>query len=465
MLTPLLIVWPVSLVLTWLVAQGIADKPFDRRLEDNVLALSQLAAAQGGKAVFNLPAPARQILRADDDDLVYYQVLGLRGEYLSGDKDVPLPEDDALPTSTIRLRDDEMRGLDIRVAWTYVPLKGADLPLQAKPLLIQVAETREKRSRLTTEIVKGVLLPQFVIVPLVVFLVWLALARGIRPLSRLEERIRARRADDLSPIDAVEVPTEVAPLVKSVNELFAKERAALAGQKRFLADAAHQLKTPLAGLRMQAELALRAEASESELKQSLQQISRSSMRATRTVNQLLALARAENEGRSLPMQSVNLASIATEVVRDALPRAMDRSIDLGYEGPDAGASVAQLQGSAALLPELLRNLVDNALNYVPSTPEHPGIVTVRVLAFEYGEYLEVQVEDNGPGIPAAERELVLQPFYRSLDQQADGSGLGLAIVQEIAKRHDAELLIEETDSKAATPGVRFIVRFARVNGS
>jgi two-component system, OmpR family, sensor histidine kinase TctE len=449
------------LVLTWLVAQTIADKPFDRQLEDDVIAMSRLAAAQGGRVVFNLPAPAREILRADDDDLVYYQVLGLRGEYLSGDKDVPLPEEDSVELGKIKIRDDEMRGLQIRVAWSYIALTGSDLPANAKPVLIQVAETREKRSRLTTEIVKGVMLPQFVILPLAVFLVWLALARGIRPLNLLQERIRARRADDFSPINTLEVPIEVAPLVLSVNELFAKERAALAGQKRFLADAAHQLKTPLAGLRMQAELALRSDTSEADIKLSLQQISRSSMRATRTVNQLLALARAENEGRSIPMQSINLASMATEVVREALPRAMERGIDLGYDGAIAGAAAAQMLGSAALLPELLRNLVDNALNYVPSTPDRTGIVTVRVVAHAMGEYLELQVEDNGPGIPLAERDLVLQPFYRNLGQQADGSGLGLAIVAEIAKRHEAELSIEEVDVKAVMPGVRFVLRFER----
>jgi two-component system, OmpR family, sensor histidine kinase TctE len=289
----------------------------------------------------------------------------------------------------------------------------------------------------------------------------LALARGIRPLNQLQERIRARRADDLSPIDTLEVPLEVSPLVASVNELFAKERAALLGQKRFLADAAHQLKTPLAGLRMQAELALRVGTSEDDLKQSLQHISRSSMRATRTVNQLLALARAENEGRSIPMQSINLASMATDIVREALPRAMERGIDLGYDGAAQDAPAARMQGSAALLPEMIRNLVDNALNYVPSTPERVGIVTVRVVAFDHSEYIELQVEDNGAGIPATERDLVLQPFYRSLGQSADGSGLGLAIVHEIVKRHDAELLIEETDARAAMPGVRLIVRFAR----
>jgi two-component system, OmpR family, sensor histidine kinase TctE len=456
MLTPLLILWPASLVLTWLVAQSIADAPFDRALEYNVQALAQLVNVQDGKASLNLPAPAREILRADEDDLVYYQVLGLRGEYLSGERALPLPaEDDSVETGKVKLRDDELRGQEVRVAWIYTR---ASNDAGSKPILVQVAETREKRARLATEIVKGVLLPQFVVLPLAVFLVWLALARGIRPLHQLEERIRARRSDDLSPIDTQAVPVEVSPLVNSVNELFERERQSLVSQKRFLADAAHQLKTPLAGLRMQADLALRAQASEAELKQSLQQISRSSIRATRTVNQLLALARAENSGQGMPMQTLDMAQLVKEVVHEALPRAMDKGIDLGYEGLESGDAKAQIVGYAALLSELVRNLVDNALNYVPSNTQRSGVVTARVLADAFGDMLVLQVEDNGPGIPQAERALVLRPFYRRLGQEVDGSGLGLAIVAEIAIRHQAQLLIEETDPKAAMPGTRFTLR-------
>ncbi len=461
MLTPMLILWPASLVLTWLVAQNIADKPFDRALENNLVAMSQLATVQNGKAVFNLPVPARDILRADDDDQVFYQVLGFRGEYLSGDKDLPLPDDEVPQLGKVRLRDDDMRLQEVRVAWTYLVLTGPGVPANAKPLLIQVAETREKRSRLTAEIVKGVMLPQFAVLPFALFLVWMALARGIRPLYELQERIRARRPDDLSPIEPWAVPLEVAPLVQSVNELFSRERLSLLGQKRFLADAAHQLKTPLAGLRMQAELALRAQTSAAELKQSLMQISRSSMRATRTVNQLLALARAESDGSTMPMQRFDLAQLVVEVVQDALPRAMERRIDLGYEGPEVRDDKVQMEGSPTLISELVRNLVDNALNYVSSSPDHPGVVTVRLLPDPFGAVIVLQVEDNGPGIPAAERELVLQPFYRSLGQSVDGSGLGLAIVAEIAKRHHAELSMEEVDSNTSQPGLRFTLRFPR----
>ena len=458
MLTPLLLLWPFSLVLTWLVAQGIAGKPFDRALEYNVQALSQLVVVQGKKAQINLPAPAREILRADDADSVYYQVLGARGEFVSGEGDLPLPPDDeVIITGTVKLRNDEMRGQEVRVAYLYI---AAETPSN-KPVLVQVAETMEKRSVLATEIVKGVMLPQFVILPLAVLLVWFALVRGIKPLDELEMRIRRRKPEDLSPLDPTEVPLEVMPLVASVNGLLSRLKASMATQKRFLADAAHQLKTPLAGLRMQADLAQRADASTDDLKHSLRQVSRSSIRATHTVNQLLALARAEAAGQGLVTQRCNVAALAIEVVQDCLPRAMERHIDLGYEGLQAATTQADVQGQPTLIKEMIRNLVDNAIHYTPSTQDHPGVVTMRVLADALGTGIVVQVEDNGPGIPEAERALVLQPFYRTLGSNTDGSGLGLAIVAEVVQQHAAVLSIEDTDPKAIAPGVRITVRFEK----
>ena len=456
MLTPMLLLWPISLVLTWLVAQNIAGKPFDRALEYNAVALAQLVSVSNNRVQFNMPLPARELLRADDSDTVYYQVLGARGEYLSGERDLPLPaEDEKAFFGEVRLRDAEVHGADVKIAYTWVKLA---LP-NARPALVQVAETLEKRSMLATEIVKGVMLPQFVILPLAVLLVWLALVQAIKPLNRLEERIRARKPDDLSPIDAQEVPLEVVPLVSSVNDLLMRLKDSIVTQKRFLADAAHQLKTPLAGLRMQADLAQREGANTEELKQSLRLIGRSSIRATHTVNQLLALARAESSGSAMPRVPCDLAELTISVVRDCVPRAIEKHLDLGFEGTQPGSEGGQLAGNPTLLKELIRNLLDNAINYTPSSQHKPGVITARVLTDPFGKTLVLQVEDSGPGVPVAERELIFQPFYRALGTEVDGSGLGLRIVTEIANLHNATVAMEDTRPGHTPSGARFSVRF------
>jgi two-component system sensor histidine kinase TctE len=389
--------------------------------------------------------------------LVYYQVRGARNEHLSGERDLPLPKPNEPKGSSyeVHIRDDEMRGLEVRVAYTWIRLDAEG----KRPALVQVAETREKRSVLAAEIIKGVMLPQFALLPLAVLLVWLALVRGIKPLSQLEERIRARKSDDLSPLDDKAVPMEVAPLVVSVNDLLERLKDSIVTQKRFLADAAHQLKTPLAGLRMQADLAQRSGSSEDDLKKSLQQIGRASVQATHTVNQLLSLARAEGGGHHLPQQRCDMAALCSDVLQDCLPRAMDKGIDLGYEGVEPGANGGQLQGNPTLLKEMLRNLVENAIHYTPSTPERQGVITVRVLVDPYSKVLVLQVEDNGPGIAPHERDLVFQPFFRALGTNVDGSGLGLPIVKEIAQQHGATVSIDAAVAGAAMPGACFTVRF------
>ena len=480
MLTPLLLLWPISLALTWLVAQNIAGKPFDRALEYNVQALAKLVVVKNGQVLFNLTGPAREILRADDTALVYYQVTGTRGEYLSGEHDLPAPpDDDKGNDNEVRLREDVIQGENVRVAYTWLKVDvkvdaksdasaASRTAAPAKPappggawVLVQVAETLEKRKTLATEIVKGTMVPQFVTLPLAVLLVWLALVRGIKPLAQLEKRIRARKSDDMSPLDDTAVPEEVAPLVSSINDLLSRLKLSLTTQRRFLADAAHQLKTPLAGLRMQADLAQR-ETNADELKKSLKHIGQSSIRATHTVNQLLALARAETTGHSLAKLRVDMVEIVSEVMADSVPHALEKQIDLGYDGPAAGAPGTRLEGNPTLLKELVRNLLDNAINYTPEK----GQVTLRLLSDHFSGVLVLLVEDSGPGIPQAERELVFQPFYRALGTNVDGSGLGLAIVLEIAKQHDASISIEDTaptGHSLAPPhgsGTRIAVRFA-----
>ena len=468
MLAPLLLLWPMSVALTWLVAQNIANKPFDRELGEMTRVLSKqvvLRQAPDGarSAVFTLPTGAAEILHTDEADDIYYQVLGLRGELLSGERSLPLPpEDEPVVVGEVRFRDGEMNSDDLRIAYAWVALPGTSA--DAAVALVQVAETLGKRSRLATEIIKGVILPQFVILPLAVVLVWFALARGIRPLAELQQRIRKRESTDLSAINEGDVPDEVAPLVHAINDLLQRLDESIATQRHFLADAAHQLKTPLAGLRMQAEIAAReidsGKSDPQSLKHSLRQIALSSQRAAHMVNQLLAMARAEDREQALRKQDLDLAAIVMEAVRDFVPKAMDKRIDLGYEGPDESTG-ARLHGQPVLVREMVRNLVDNALQYTPGG----GTVTARVLADPFGQVVVLQVEDNGPGIAEAERELVFQPFYRPADTVIEGSGLGLAIVREVAEQHGAEISVADAQPRAVAaahgsgPGTLITVRF------
>ena len=452
MLTPLLLLWPLSLALTWFVAQGIANKPFDRALEFNLQALTQFVVLRSEQPQFNLTAQARDLLRADDTDQVFYAVRKADGQFISGDPEFPAPPNYVLPDAGhVRLRDDQIRGEEVRVAYTWIARGEREEQL----VLLQVAETLGKRSRLATEIIKGVMVPQFVTLPLAVLLVWMALVRGIRPLSELEQRIRARKPDDLSPLEQELIPQEVTPLVGSINDLLERLAVSLTTQRRFLADAAHQLKTPLAGLRMQADLALRAQDAE-EVRRCLQQIARSSVRATHTVNQLLSLDRAETTGRALPSEPVDLGDLATEVIADSFPLAQDKRLDLGYEGSDQVPESCLLDGNPTLLQELVRNLVDNAIHYTPAG----GVVTVRVRLDGDSGAQQLEVEDNGPGIPEAERELVFQPFYRVLGSNVDGSGLGLAIVSEVAQQYRATVELGDAHPEQATRrGLKVTVRF------
>jgi len=469
MLAPLLLLWPMSVALTWLVAQGIANRPYDLELGQLAHSVAREMRADPafdrglvGRHGLRLDEPTAALLRSDDVDRIWFQVRNAQGELAGGDAELAAPTDERAAADEVQFRDDTVHNDPVRVAYLWVGTTGG----ANSGVVVQVAETLDKRSRLATEIIKGVILPQFVILPLAVLLVWFALARGIAPLNTLQQRIRRRQSQDLSPIDEHDVPEEVAPLVRSINDLLARLDQTMGAQKHFLADAAHQMKTPLAGLRMQAELAQReidAGGDPQAIKRSLKQIARSSQSAAHLVNQLLAMARAEDSEQARRLQDVPLVKLAREVVRDFVPRAMDKRIDLGYEGPDsdsADPAAPRLVGQPVLVRELIRNLVDNALQYTPAG----GTVTVRLMPDPYGQVMVLQVEDTGPGIPEAEREQVFQPFYRTLGTEVDGSGLGLAIVKEIADKHAATVAVTNAIAVPANsdqaPGALFTVRFA-----
>ncbi|WP_431820379.1 sensor histidine kinase N-terminal domain-containing protein [Burkholderia sp. F1] len=435
MLAPLLLLWPMSIAVTYLVAKTIANGPFDRALETNAYVLARQIHPVNGVAELTLPQATRDFLRADNVDSVYFQVLGTRGELVAGEADLPLPRDeDRPPPGVVAFRDDLLRGNDVRVAYTTVALPQPSGP---QPVLVQVGETLDKRNALANDIIKGVILPQFVILPLAILLVWFGLSRGLAPLTALQAHIRARRPDDLSPVEAQRAPPEIEPLVTSFNDLLARLEQSMALQKRFIADAAHQMKTPLAGLRTQAEFALRHEVS-ADVQRSLEQIATSSEQAARLVTQLLALARAENRASGLMFEPVEIATLARRAVRDWVQAALAKRMDLGYEGPDDDVPL-DVDGNPLMLREMLGNLIDNAIRYTPEG----GRITVRVREDRAARLAHLEVEDTGPGIPAAERERVLERFYRILGREGDGSGLGLAIVREIVAQHGGTLTLDD----------------------
>jgi len=446
MLAPLFLLWPMSVAITYVVAQNIANVPYDRALANNLHVLTRQVHAQDGRAVLKMTDAARDVLRADETDSVFWLARGSRGEYLGGDRALPLPTTVGQPRpGEVQYEDDTLRGFGIRLAFTWVDLH---LP-GTQPALLIVAETVEKRTQLANDIIKGVIIPQFVVLPIAVLLVWFGLSRGVAPLNALQQRLRARRPDDLSPIDERAAPSEIAPLVAAMNDLLDRLSANVQAQRRFVADAAHQLKTPLAGLRTQAELALR-DASPEEMQSSLRQLVTGSERATRLVNQLLLLARAENPS-AIGLTRTDINAIAYEQTMHWVPLALSLNTDLGFEGSD---TPVEINGNPLLLAELLNNLVDNALRYTP----RGGHITVRVLQAD-GEGL-LEVEDSGPGIAPEERERVFDRFYRVLGTSSDGSGLGLAIVREITQKHQASVVISDHPTEHSDlPGTRIRVAF------
>jgi two-component system sensor histidine kinase TctE len=292
-------------------------------------------------------------------------------------------------------------------------------------------------------------LPQALLAVLTLVIVWFGVARGLAPLYRLSDEIRKRSARDLRPIEPAQAPEETKALIEALNQLLIQVDELHRNQQRFLANAAHQLRTPLAGLQAHAELAL-AQPLPPEARTELEHVHSATVRTARLANQLLALARAEPGGHAEPRSSVDLKRLVEDAADEWVHQAMVRDLDLGFE-----LQPATVQGDVFLLREALGNLVHNAIEYV----QGGGRITVRT-GVRKGEPF-VEVEDDGPGIPSAERARVLERFYRLPGTSGTGSGLGLAIVREIATAHGASLGIGDgAAGSAAARGCTVEIKFA-----
>ncbi|MCL4798790.1 MAG: HAMP domain-containing histidine kinase [Burkholderiales bacterium] len=418
---PILAVLAVGAWFAYRVAVEVANDAYDQSLQNSALAIANRVRIVRGRAELALPVEAEQMLRTDEFDRVFFRVRDARGRLVAGDAGLPIPERSDAP-DTFSFYHGEYEGRRIR---------GVRLTVGAgnSRIHVTVAETTRKRETAVRRLLLALVLPSALVVLAAAALIWFGISRGLVPLRRLERELERRGGGDLSPVDEAGVPEEVRLLVRALNGLLGRLRDAAAEQRAFLENAAHQLRTPLANLRMQLELLAREPGARAEV----QPLQDSVARTIRLANQLLALARAES-GRPLApdFRPVNLGTVIDELVDEWVRAADRRSLDLGFDRGEAW-----MAGDPFMLRELVANLIDNAIAYT----QPGGRVTVRCGARDGTVFVEV--EDDGPGIPAAERDRVLQRFHRVPGSPGAGSGLGLAIANDIVRAHAGSLVIAE----------------------
>lgn len=444
LLVPLIALLAANAVLGYRSALETASEAYDRLLLASVRAIADHVAVENGAIVVDLPYVSLELFESNIQGRIFYRVVAPDGKTITGYEDLPLPPRPPALNEPAFYRA-QYHDEAIYLAALSKPLYDPDIP---GAVLIAVGETSETRQALSRRILMEQLRREGMLILVAALVVWLGLKGGLRPLMRVRESIAARAATDVTPIDDSEVQNEVRPLIHAINQHTGRIEQLLAARQRFLADASHQVRTPLAVLRTQAEYGLRQQ-DPAAMHAVFADLRHTSEQTAHLINQLLALARAEpNAVADQAMAPVDLCELARATAIEWVPVAREKQIDLGFEGPHGGITV---HGDKLLLHELIANLIDNAIRYGPLGAH----VTVRIA--RQGDRVTLEVEDNGPGIPPAERERVFERFYRGTDAMADGSGLGLAIVRDVCTAHGATIELAEP---AGGRGLRVVVRFA-----
>jgi len=447
LLLPQLVLFLVGGALAYRVALNYAEKAIDQSLTQSVRALARQVKPVGSGLLIDFPRAAQDIIEQDPKDRVSYMVSSPPGRFLLGNSKLPDPRDaPALQTGETHLYHADVDGRAMRVA--LLELDYGDDPSRQR-MRVQVAKSLALQRRLTTELIADILMPLLALGAVLSVLVYGGISRGLQPLLRLQAQLGDRQTltlSALSPIELTQAPQEVYALATALNQLLEAVRRSLGQEKRFLNDAAHQLRTPLAGLISQTELAL-TESDPQALRSRLNKVLAGAQRSAHLVHQLLSLARNEVEVR---LQTLDLAELARDEARQSTPRALKAGIDLGFEGVDH----LLVLGEPLLLREALANLIDNALTYAGCGSE----VTLSVQLHDGQALLEVS--DNGVGLSEAELPHVFERFWRA-SSTPGGCGLGLAIVREIAQRHGGTAAV-----LAARPhGLRVQLRLPPADGS
>ena len=448
LLIPLAVLVAINAVSVYRNALDAADLAYDRSLLASTRALAERVSIVNGRVVADVPYVALDSFETDTLGRLYYKVTGINGEFVSGYDDLPpvpakAKRSDIYP-ALVRFYHASYRGTPVRIAALLQPVYDDSMRGIA---LIQVGESLDARYDLSRKILLDTLWRQAALVLAVAFLSWFAVRFVLRPLMRLTEDVASRAPTDLAGFDAALVHREVRPLVHAMNGYMDRLHALIGGQRRFIADASHQLRTPLTVLKTQAELALRA-SDPAAMREIVEGIARTTDATVHLANRLLTMARAEHGVAEGQLVSVSLSDTARQVGMALAMAAVGKDIDLSLEAEQD----VLVTGNALLLHELLANLLDNAIRYPPAG----GRVALRVLAAGDGAVLEV--EDSGIGIAAGERERVFAPFYRAPGAQqvnGTGAGLGLTIVRDIAALHGARILLDDNEHGGLTVRVYF----------
>jgi two-component system sensor histidine kinase TctE len=446
LLLPQIVLWIAAASFTYGLAARYANEAIDASLSQASRALARQVKPMSSGLFIDFPRSAQDILESDPSDRVLYTVSTPPGQFILGNRNLPPPPAIAQPAlgepyfydgALLPTGHGDDAGPAERVRVVALYLQYGDEGAPTGTMLVQVARSRANREELARRILLDTALPLSGLVVLMTVIVWGGIRAGLKPLALLQRQVEGRAANDLAPIRLDAAPPEVRALAGAMNTLLLEVHHNVVAQRRFISDAAHQLRTPLAGLKSQTELALR-EADDPALIERLQRVHQSATRSAHLVNQLLSLARAEPESAMLQERvPIDLQRLAHEVTAELVPRALAAHIDLGCEDLEGGAPAGAVcvRGIGVLLREALVNLIDNAIRYAG-----PGAsVTVRVR--QQGQQALMEVEDDGPGIAESDRAQVFERFVRAT-HDGTGCGLGLAIVREIVERHAGRVWIE-----------------------
>jgi two-component system, OmpR family, sensor histidine kinase TctE len=438
LLLPQVVLWMAAAYFTYNLASRYANEAIDASLSQASRALARQVKPTASGLFIDFPSSVQAFFESDSVDRVLYSVSSPPGQFLLGTPDLPPPNITSPTLAKPYFYDAEVTRHGkggtlpvverVRVVALYLWL--GDESTRAGTMLVQVARSRASREELARRILLDTALPLSGLIALMTVIVWAGIRTGLAPLAALQQQVEGRASNDLAPIELDAAPPEVRALARAMNSLLDEVRQNVVAQKRFISDAAHQLRTPLAGLKGQTELALR-EASDPAQVARLQLVHESATRSAHLVTQLLTLARTEPESATRQDRApVDLHRLAREVTAELVPRALHAGVDLGFdEADDAdGNPSTQVSGTALLLREALVNLVDNAIRYAG----RGASTTVRVR--RDGDSVLMEVEDNGPGVPEDELEHVFERFVRAT-HDGTGCGLGLAIVRDIVARH------------------------------